>query len=131
MFNFREKRVFERILYSKAMLGALSILFFFALSSVWGMYEKYHEAKQNKDVALAELESMEERVRTLESDIALLRTDRGVEKKIREEFGFAKEGEGVILIIPEEARADVPLAQKYSFFSSVLRSVERVLDMRN
>ncbi|MBI3075037.1 MAG: hypothetical protein HYY92_02385 [Parcubacteria group bacterium] len=50
MFNFREKRIFERIIYSKAMLGALSILFFFSLSAVWGVYEKYHEAKQNKNI---------------------------------------------------------------------------------
>ncbi|MBI3019971.1 MAG: hypothetical protein HYY60_01445, partial [Parcubacteria group bacterium] len=77
MFNFREKRIFERIIYSKAMLGALSILFFFSLSAVWGVYEKYHEAKQNKDAAFREFESMTGRVRSLESEVVLLKTDRG------------------------------------------------------
>ena len=126
MFNFREKRIFERILYSKAMLGALSILFFFALSAVWGVYEKYHEAKQNKDAARAEQESMAERVRSLESEVALLKTDRGIEKKIREEFGFAKEGEGVILIIPDEARTENLPVQKRNFIGGVWESIQRV-----
>ena len=126
MFNFREKRIFERILYSKAMLGALSILFFFALSAVWGVYEKYHEAKRNKDTARAEQESMTERVRSLESEVTLLKTDRGIEKKIREEFGFAKEGEGVILIIPDEARTESPHEQDKSFLGTVWKSVREI-----
>ena len=126
MFNFREKRIFERILYSKAMLGALSILFFFALSAVWGVYEKYHEAKQNKDAARAEQESMAERVRSLESEVALLKTDRGIEKKIREEFGFAKEGEGVILIIPDETQAESLPVQKRNFLGGMWESIRKV-----
>src|SRR3989338_3662928 len=130
MFNFREKRIFERILYSKAMLGALSILFFFALSAVWGVYEKYHEAKRNKDTARAEQESMTERVRSLESEVTLLKTDRGIEKKIREEFGFAKEGEGVILIISDEARTENLPVQKRNFIGGVLESVRKTLMRR-
>ena len=126
MFNFREKRIFERIVYSKATLGALSILFFFALSAVWGVYEKYHEARQNKNAARAELESMAERVRSLESEVALLKTDRGIEKKIREEFGFAKEGEGVILIIPDEIRTENPRAQEENFLSTAWKSVREI-----
>ena len=126
MFNFREKRIFERILYSKAMLGALSILFFFALSAVWGVCEKYHEAKQNRDTVLAELESMTDRARSLESEVALLKTDRGIEKKIREEFGFAKEGEGVILIVSDEARTESSNVQKRNFLGSILESVRKV-----
>lgn len=126
MFNFREKRIFERILYSKATLGALSILFFFALSAVWGVYEKYHEAKRNKDAALAEYELMEGRVHSLETDVALLQTDRGVEKKIREEFGFAKEGEGVIIIVPDEVREDIPPLRKENLFGDLLKNIREV-----
>ncbi len=126
MAHFREKKVFERIMYSKAMLGALSILFFFALSAVWGVYEKYHEAKQNKDAALMELESMTGRVRSLESEVALLKTERGMEKKIREEFGFVKEGEGVILIIPNEVRTESSPAQKRNFLGGAWESITNI-----
>ena len=125
MFNFRERRIFERIFYSKAAIAVLGVLLLFALNALWGVYDKYLEAAGNRDRAMEEHRGISERVMATRDDLALLKTERGIEKKIREEFGFAKADEGIIVIVEEDARVEIPTEQKKSFLGSVWWNIKK------
>lgn len=123
MLDFQNKRLFERIFYSKLAIGALAIFLLFILNALWGVYDKYLEAARNKDRAVAEYSAMETQADALRDNLALLSTERGIEKKIREEFGFVKEGEGVVVIMEEDNVLDTPSAQQKNFFRRALESM--------
>ena len=126
MFDFEGKKLLEWILYSKAAVGALIVLLFFALSAVWGVYEKYREAKSNTDAALAEYAEVETRVNALQAEVSELKTDRGVERVIREEFGFAEEGEGVVVIVGDPPQGEEAALPQKSFLGGVWESVRNI-----
>src|SRR3989338_8527916 len=71
MREFQEKKKFDRLLYSKIVIGLLSIILLVLISAVVGSYTKYSETKENRWVAI---------------------------KEIRKKFGFVKTGERVIVI---------------------------------
>ncbi len=60
------------------------------------------ETEKNKQIVKEKLTSLEKSKEKLNADIAKLNTEGGVEARIREKFGLAKEGEGMILIVEEE-----------------------------
>ena len=126
MVDFKNIRVLERIIYSKVSIGVLVVLIFFALNAVLGVYEKYNEASKNRDEAHVEYVLIEERVSIVKDDVSLLKTDRGTEKIIREEFGFAKKGEGAIVIVEETLNVQDVILQEKSFFGSIWESVKNV-----
>jgi len=126
MFNLREKRIFEKILYSKISLGALVVVLLFSLNAAWGVYEKYREAAKNRDRELSSNALVEARVNALQEEVALLQTDRGIEKTIREEFGFAEDGEGVIVLVGEAPRENAAAPRRTSFLGSVWESVRNI-----
>ncbi len=126
MFNFREKRIFEYIFYSKAAIGALIVFLLFALNALWGVYDKYLEAAGNRDRAAEEYRAIEERAIATRSDLALLKTERGVEKKIREEFGFAKLDEGVVVIVEEDAEKETVVERKRNFLGSLRETIVNI-----
>ena len=126
MVDFRKKRFLENIFYSKITIGTLSVLLLFALSAVFGVYEKFGDAKQNKDIVKEEYNKLEEQVNILDIEVAFLKTERGVEKTIREEFGFAKEGERAIVIVGEEVSSDSSFPQKESFLSALWEGLKEL-----
>ena len=127
MRELREKRRVQRTLYSKVIIGILVVALFFVLSATWGVYEKYRETKENRDIAEQELLKFEERERNIKDEIARLKTERGVEEEIREKFGFVKEGEGVIVIVePPVQSANEFGGQESSILGNVLRSIRGI-----
>ncbi len=120
MRNFQDKNKWRRIVESKLVLMLLSILI---LVFVWGMFgfvDKMRETVKNKKIAeskMAELvKSKEKRL----SDIEKLKTEIGLEESIREKFGLAKEGEGVIVILDDKDQASVSKqSTENGFFSFV------------
>lgn len=101
MSEFRKKRKTRRLIYSKvSLLIAFAILVFMSLST-FNIYKKYRESYENKKSAKQELENLEQRNRELSSRIERLRTERGLEEEIRKKFNVAKEGEGVVVIVPK------------------------------
>ena len=127
MRELREKRRVQRTLYSKVIIGILVVALFFVLSATWGVYGKYLETKENRDIAEQELLKFEERERNIKDEIARLKTERGVEEDIREKFGFVKEGEGVIVIVePPVQSANEFGGQEGSILGNVLRSIRGI-----
>ena len=127
MLGLQEKLVFRRFLYSKITISVLIGALFFALTAVWDVYGKYREAARNRDVASVEYEAAQMQVAALKKEVELLKTDRGVEKTIREEFGFAREGEGAIILVEDASpqNTKTPL-HKENLLGSMWESIKTV-----
>ena len=122
MRNFQEKRKSKyriRPLYISVLL--VIIILFFA----WGMYGftgKMLETTKNKKIAedkIAELQNEKEKFST---DIAKLKTSEGIEESIREKFGWAKEGEGMVVVVDDGATEQTPKETKDQGFLSFLKN---------
>ena len=103
MFNFYERRKIRQRLYSWPSLLVLIVASAFLMNGVWGVFQKERQTSINKSQRLAHLEELEIRENSLKEEIDRLNTERGIEEEIRQEFGVAKEGEEVIVIV------DLPL----------------------
>ena len=62
------------------------------------MYAKSTEAKEKRDLAMAELKRLEARETDLKTEISRLSSERGVEEELRDRYFVAKEGERVAVI---------------------------------
>lgn len=69
------------------------------------MYMKEKESRYLKNQSQVAFAKMEARKIDLEKEIESLKTERGIESEIRSKFNVAKDGEKVIVVIPEEEMA--------------------------
>jgi len=114
MLDFKEKRKLKKILYSKPMIIVLGLVFVFMVNAVWGVYKKAKIAHGNKTLILQDFNELKEREEDLSLKIEKLKTDRGIEEKMREKFGVVREGEEVVVVIDSNVDKD----KKQSIFSS-------------
>ncbi len=82
--------------------GLLALLLVFLLLQFWGIFRKEEVARHRAEETKRQLVALEEREKTLEADIAALKTERGQEASIRETYGVARAGEEVIIVVPAE-----------------------------
>ena len=99
MFDFEEKQVVRRIIYSKVTIFLLALVTLFILKGVWTAYRESKITRINKELAQRELEELKERGENISSEIEILKTKEGEEGEIRSKFGVAKSGEKMVLII--------------------------------
>ncbi|OGI63675.1 hypothetical protein A2914_03005 [Candidatus Nomurabacteria bacterium RIFCSPLOWO2_01_FULL_41_21] len=116
MRNFQQKDRFWRILESWPILIILSVLVFLFAFGIINFLGKMRETAHNKRVVEAEVLELETRKEKLQNDIENLRTDEGKEKIFREDYGLAKEGEGVIVVVEEEGGKDESQNNKKGFW---------------
>ena len=96
----------------------MGILILFFAWNVFGFWNKMQETVKNKKIVEDKVVTLQNQKEKLESDINSLNTDEGKEKLFRENFGLAKEGEGVIMIIEDKNTPKIPLeANTGGFFS--------------
>ncbi len=115
--NFQNKRGFRNILQSKPVLVFLSILLLVFAWGVFSFMSKMRVTIENRKIVenkVAELEKTKER---LSSDIAKLKSQDGVEESIRQKFGLAKEGEGVIVVMDDKNPPEIEKKESGGFFS--------------
>jgi cell division protein FtsB len=116
--NFQEKRSLKHILQSKPVLILLSIMVLVFAWSVLGLLGRMQETAQNKKIAEDKITELQKRKGSLSSEIDDLKTEQGVEENIREKFGLAKDGEGMIIIEDDKNQvATPPGAESNAFFS--------------
>src|SRR3989344_2256958 len=82
-------------------LGVLSlVLLIIAVSfAVWGVSKKERESRTLRQEAEVQLADLKEQERTLTEHVESLRTDRGKEEVLREQYGVGRQGEGLIVIV--------------------------------
>lgn len=86
----------------------LTLVIIWLTSLIWGIARKEEIARKTVQETQAELALLEERRKTLESNLAELSTERGQEANLRQTFGVARPGEEVIIVVPEEELPSPP-----------------------
>ena len=116
MSNFQDKKSRKKFFQSKPVLVVLSLLLILFLFDVVKLASKASETKKNKEIAQAKITELQEQKVKLEADIQKLNTEKGIEENIREKFGLAKEGEGMIVIVDDESKSTEENLEKKSGF---------------
>ena len=122
MSDFKNKIKTRKLIYSKiSLLIALAIVVFMSMST-YNIYKKYRESADNKKSVMGELSSLEQRDKELSSRIDRLKTDRGLEEEIRKKFNVAKDGEGVVIIVPKSSTSSDENGDdgKFGFWNKLL-----------
>ena len=102
--NYRSQQR-RRILASYALLALLAVLLVLLVRGVWGVYAKQRDSRERLELARAEHDELAARSSFLEREIERLSTETGVEEEIRRQYGLAREGERVFIIVEQEAPA--------------------------
>ncbi len=122
MRNFQEKKGWKYYLHSKLVLTLLFILLLLFAWNVFGLIGKLEDTYKNRKSEEAKITDLEKRKAQLSSDIEKLNTDKGKEEVIRQNFGLAKEGEQLIVIVDDKNKtASVP--QPENGFLSWLKNI--------
>jgi cell division protein FtsB len=122
VFDLYEKRRLRRYLYSKPVIAVLLVLIGLLSTAVWNMYTKQRETAEKRAQLAQSLAELEQREASLESEIERLRTQRGVEKEIRERFNVAREGERVMVIVNESKPKETAQETEQNGFWSTVRN---------
>lgn len=107
------------------LLVMVGICIFFG-SNMITLIKKNKDTRQLKEQASRELLELQERKQKLESDISSLKSERGQEEIIRENFQVTKDGEGVVVIVEEEDSLKKATEKKESFFQKILPKKEEM-----
>jgi cell division protein FtsB len=100
--DFQNKKTQTHIFHSWPVLVSLAILLIFSFVGVFSFLMKMRDTSKNRKIAEMKLVELQKSKDKLTSDIESLKTDKGLEENIREKFGLAKEGEGLILVVDEK-----------------------------
>jgi cell division protein FtsB len=103
MLEFQDKKKFRRILYSK--ITFIIVLFFCLIigRATFDMYKTNRLTAEKRMIAENELLDVKIRESSLRAQIGALKTERGVEEELRTKFRVVKNGEGVIIVVDDEA----------------------------
>ena len=82
------------------LVGFFSILIVWLAFLVVGIFRKEEIARHTVKDTEAELSSLQSRHDMLSANLAELATPRGQEASMRQDFGVAKPGEDVIILVP-------------------------------
>lgn len=92
-----------KLLQRRLIIVCLLILVAVAVRGVWGVYQKERESRMLREEAEIQLADLKTREASLRDDISELKSDRGMEEVLREEYQLAQPGEGLIVIVePKE-----------------------------
>ena len=91
-----------KFVHSPIFLAFLVILALFLLKAVWDLFEKSQDARIAAESVQREYEELVVREAALKESLARLESSDGVESEIRQKFGVVKEGEEVVIVLPED-----------------------------
>ncbi|HVY72780.1 MAG TPA: hypothetical protein VG984_01860 [Candidatus Paceibacterota bacterium] len=102
-FKKRRSRRAELVNFSLRLAGALLLLFVTlgAVKGAWDMYGRLSVATAGQQSAAAQLANLKTQETAVESQVNELSSARGQEELLREHYGVAKPGEGVVQIVTQ------------------------------
>ena len=115
--RFKAKKAWRNIMQSKPILALLGIIILIFAWNVLGFWNKMRETSKNKKIAENKIVELKQQKEKLLSDINSLNTDEGKEKIFRENFGLAKEGEDVIVVVEDKNSSRIEENVSSGFFS--------------
>jgi len=82
---------------------------------------KMNDTEKNRRIAEIKVEELSKSKVKLSSDIASLMTEKGIEENIRERFGFAKEGEELIVVVEDRSALKQEVAPEEGWFKVMIK----------
>ncbi|PIR68569.1 hypothetical protein COU49_00205 [Candidatus Nomurabacteria bacterium CG10_big_fil_rev_8_21_14_0_10_35_16] len=107
MKNFQDKKGLKHLIYSWPILILLGIMLVFFTLGVFRFLIKMIETSKNREIAELKVAELQETKKELTHDIENLKTSQGLEENIREKFGLAKEGEGLIIVVDNKENVNL------------------------
>lgn len=104
MIPFQERKKIRKILYSKTTLVVLALLVFAVGRGAWGIYQKAEIARSERDIAARSLAELQARTSELQTSLALLKSDKGIEEEVRQKYTVARPGEEVVVVVDDSAK---------------------------
>ena len=120
MLDYGQKRKFRSFLYNRYILGFLGLLVILAIHSTWNVYQKQRESVALLRVAEDQSSVLKAREQELQTKIASLQTEQGMEEEIRSKFNVAKPGENVVVVLDQSDSATSTSTTTISFWQSIL-----------
>lgn len=120
MREFRQKKDFNKKLFSPVSLVILSIIAVIILISTFKIYIKGRNVQLKNERMAQEIADLEKRKAVLEEETAKIGTENGLEEEIREKFSVKKPGEEVITIMdkkPEDGKINA--GEGRGFFAKI------------
>jgi cell division protein FtsB len=125
MLGVRRKYRIRRFFGSGIAFAVVLLLFVVFVHAAFSMYLNAKEAQDKRDLARAELKRLEARESDLETEVAKLSSDRGVEEELRNRYFIAKEGERVAVVNVDRPNDGVEprKIEKRGFWKKILSAV--------
>lgn len=121
MWSRNQRQAATRLFLRRLGLLALFALVVFAASGVWGVYRKERESAERRTEAETARADLEEREGQLSADIERLKSDRGLEETLREQYGLAERGEQLIVIVDSAATSIHGTSTRRGLFRRIFR----------
>lgn len=112
MTKWQNQGVFRRFMRSRAGLILLALLALWLARSVWLTWQKNRVVAADRGRVERELGETRAREERLANEIRLLKTESGLEQKIREKFAVVKEGEKVIAVLATDGATTTATTSK-------------------
>jgi cell division protein FtsB len=122
MGNFQGQKNKRKFWHTWPILLILFLFLVFFIYGVVTLFGKMMETSKNKKIAEEKLENLERRKEKLLVDIEELSNDKGKERIFRENYGFAREGEGVVVIVDEKLNDTEEIEPKNKGFFNKIKS---------
>ena len=119
MSNFQEKNPYIKFIHSKLGLIFLGIFLVFFTFNIIKFLLKANETARNRKIAEENMIKLETQKERLNIDIEKLKTDKGTEEIIRDKFGFAKQGEGLVVVVDSTNNKIDQKTSKISFWQRI------------
>jgi cell division protein FtsB len=123
MRNYEPRIKWRRVAESKPVLILLGVLILVFAWSVLRFWNKMEETGNNKKIAEEKVAALEEKKAKLTEDIHNLSTDEGKEEFFRENYGLAKVGEQMIVVVEDKKQNEQPdkdSGRVWGFFKKLL-----------
>lgn len=120
MLDYGQKRKFRNFLYNRYILGFLGLLVILAIHSTWNVYQKQRESIALLRVAQEQSSVLKAREQELQTKIANMQTEQGMEEEIRSKFNVAKPGENVVVVLEQSSSTTSTSTTTISFWQRIL-----------
>ena len=122
MRNFQDRNRGKSFLESTPVLVVLAIVLVFFAWGVVRFFIKMRETGRNREIAELKIAELEKTRQKLSVDIENLKTEKGMEESIREKFGLAKEGEGLIVVVDDKNDPNAQTKEEGNWFTLFLKN---------
>lgn len=102
MDELRKKQKLKKRLYSWPALLVLGFITFIFVRGTVIVFEKKAESAQYVTALQQKADTLRTQETQLESNIAGLKTEAGLEKEVKEKYNVAKDGERVVILVDQK-----------------------------